>query len=373
MLEDRIEKWYNKYGKGVSVFLGVIIVGYLIFRFNIVGLFAPFIVAFIFATFLNKVVTWAQVQLKLPRSIGTIVSMLTILTGVLTVIGMLIKKLWIQVVNFTAKLPDTTDQIVAQIGGVEEKLDRIFSLSLSGIGITDLDTLVEQVMDGITSFLTSALPAIYDAAAKVPNVVIFVITMLLATFFMTKDYYIIKKFIKAQFSDTIIDKMVLMQHGIFDAIGGYLRTQVILMSLTFIICMVGLFIFGVDYALLLAVIIAIVDALPVFGSGTILIPWGVYNLLVGNLTLGVGLLCIYGVIFVVRQIMEPKILSSQIGVYALVTLMAVYVGYRVLGFIGLILGPAIVVVLQMLQNVGVLPKFKPVYKTEIEGEQDERD
>ena len=180
---------------------------------------------------------------------------------------------------------------------------------------------------------------------------------------MTKDYYKIKDFVKAQFSDTIIDRVVIMQRGMLEAIGGYLRTQVILMSMTFMICLAGLFIFRVDYALLLSVSIAIVDALPVFGSGAILWPWAIYNLLIGNFTLAVGLLCIYGVIFITRQIMEPKILSNQIGVYALVTVMAVYIGYKSMGIFGMIIGPVVVVTVQMLQNVGALPQFKPVNKS----------
>ncbi|MBQ1275014.1 MAG: AI-2E family transporter [Cellulosilyticum sp.] len=94
-----------------------------------------------------------------------------------------------------------------------------------------------------------------------------------------------------------------------------------------------------------------------------LIPWSIYNLIIGHYSLGIGLLAIYGIIFVTRQIMEPKILASQIGIYALVTVMAVYIGYRTIGFLGLIIGPAIVVIIQMLQNVGALPKFKPVKKS----------
>lgn len=130
------------------------------------------------------------------------------------------------------------------------------------------------------------------------------------------------------------------------------------MCMTFMICLVGLFIIDVPYLLLLSVVIACIDALPVFGSGTILIPWSVYNMLIGNYVLAIGLLCIYGVIFIARQIMEPRILSTQIGVYALVTAMAVYIGYKVGGIFGMIGGPIIVATFNMLQSVGAIPKFK---------------
>lgn len=372
MLEEKIESWYKAHGRKIIIVLGVLILLAIIIKLRILRLFAPFIVAWIFATLLNRVVTWANVKLKLHRGIGTILSMLTILSGVLWIIGIIVKKLWEQMINLTTRLPQITDEMVFQINQIESNLERTLRLFPVDDPLTNLDTLVEQLMDSMSSFLSSALPMAYDAVAKVPNIVLFIIAMLLATFFMTKDYYKIKAFVKAQFSDTIVDKIVIMQKGILEAIGGYVRTQVILMSVTFIICLTGLFIFGIDYALLLAVIIAIVDALPVFGSGTILIPWAVYNFLISNYSLAIGLLCIYGIIFMTRQVLEPKILSTQIGIYALVTVMAVYIGYQLIGVLGLIVGPALVVIVQMLQNVGVIPAFKLAKETKAEGDCDEK-
>lgn len=373
MLEERLERWYKGYGKKIIIILLALVCIYFIFRFRIIGLFAPFILAFIFATLLNKVVTWGSKTLHIPRGIGTIISMLTILSGILAIVVTIFRRLWEQIVNFAGTLPQSTEKIIDQINDIEQKLSTLLPMFMDSEAFSSLDDIVTELMASVSSFFSSVIPIAYDAVSKVPDIILFTIAMLLATFFMTKDYYKIKDFVKAQFSDTIVDKVVIMQRGMIEAIGGYVRTQVILMSITFTICLAGLVLFDVSYALLLAVIIAIVDALPVFGSGSILWPWGIYNLLTGNYTLGIGLFGIYGVIFVVRQIMEPKILSSQIGVYALVTLMAVYIGYKTLGFIGLILGPALVVTLQMLQNVGALPKFKPVKKTEGEENENHRD
>lgn len=372
MLEDKIEGWYKRSGRKIVIFLAVIVIVYVAFRLNVLGLAAPFIIAWLFATLLNPVVSWFAKTFKVPRGIGTILSMLSILSGILGIITMLIKKLWEQIINFASTLPVLTDEIILQINSIEEKLGEKIHILPGGQDILNLDTLIEQILDSISAFLTSAIPTIYDAISKVPEIVLFIVFMLLATFFMTKDYYRIKNFIKAQFSDTIVDRVVIMQRGMIEAIGGYIRTQVILMSMTFTICLIGLFIFHVNYALLLGVIIAFVDALPVFGSGAILIPWAIYNLLVGNYTLAVGLMCIYGIIFITRQVMEPKILSTQIGIYALVTIMAVYIGYKTIGVLGMILGPIVVVTFQMLQNVGALPQFKPVNKSEHEGDCNEK-
>ncbi len=371
MMNSKWEHWYEKIGKKILMILVVLFVLYMVVRFRIIRLFAPFILAWIFAMMLNPIVTWANKKIKIPRGIGTIFSMLFILSGILSLILLIMRKLWEQIINFKDMFPQMSAELIYQFETISEVWAKKLQMLPGSESITNIDGIIEQVMESLGSTLSSAIPTIYGGISKVPDVIIFIVMMLLATFFMTKDYYSIKDFVKAQFSDTIVDKIVIMQRGVIDAIGGYVRTQLILMSITFTVCLIGLFIFNVEYALLLSVIIAIVDALPVFGSGTVLIPWALYNMLIGHYSLGIGLLGIYAVIFVTRQVMEPRILSSQIGVYALVTIMAVYIGYKTIGFLGLIVGPALVVILQMLQNVGAIPNFKPVKKSEYKGDYNE--
>lgn len=368
MIEERLEKWYEKTGKKVAIILSVIVIGFIIIKLNIIGLFAPFILAWLFASMLNVFVSWSNKKVGIPRALGTIISMLTILSGVLGLLTLIIKKLWEQIIAIAYSFPDLTQRLLDEVNGLENKLSGLIGTGTVLGPISNLDELIQEIMDTLSNYLGTIIPVAYNAVSKVPDIILFTVVMLVATFFMTKDYYKIKDFVKAQFSDTIVDKVVIMQKGVLSAIGGYVRTQLIMMSITFCICITGLFVFRVNYALLISVIIAFVDALPVFGSGAILIPWALYNLIIGQYTLGVGLLCIYGIIFMVRQIFEPKILSTQIGVYALVTVMAVYIGYRTMGFLGLIIGPALAVILKMLQNVGALPQFKPVKKADSRGE-----
>ncbi len=350
MLDQKIEVWYNKVGKRLLGFGVIIALVYGIIKFDIVRLIAPFIVAWLFASILNPIVTWLNKKIKLPRAAGSILSMLTILSGILWFVALLVKQLWYQVIAFSTTFPEYSERFMEGFLVLEQKLG----------GSSDLDHLLEQILSGISTFLTSMIPNVYQAIIKVPNIIVFIIVMLLATFFMTKDYYTIKAFVKAQLSDTLIDKVVVMQRGMLGALGGYIRTQMILMSITFSICLIGLLLFRINYALLISSIIAVIDALPVFGSGSILIPWAIYHIVTGDYVMAVGLLGIYGIIFVMRQIMEPKILSHQIGLYALVTVMAMYIGYKAIGVFGLILGPALMVILKTLQNVGVLPQFKPI-------------
>jgi len=118
------------------------------------------------------------------------------------------------------------------------------------------------------------------------------------------------------------------------------------MSITSCIIIIGLVIIQYPYALFVGLLTAVIDALPIFGSGLVLWPWAALNFIKGNYATGAGLLLIYGVVFITRQSLEPRILGSQIGIHPLLTLMSMYIGLKLFGFIGIILGPAIVIVIK---------------------------
>lgn len=361
MLLDRIEIWYEQSGKKLLSFLlsvFFIVGGSYIFVKYILELVAPFIVAWVFAMLLNPFVTWLHKRCKLPRGIGTIVSMATILSAFLGFITLVVKQLWIQIVDFSENFAGIQREVTLFIGRVEVQIENLSERFILPDALQSLDDVIKQVMTYIGGFLDEIVSGAYTVVSKVPNVLFFIIVVFIATFFMTKDHRKIKNFFKAQVPEKTINKIILIQRGLKEALGGYVKTQLILMCFTFSICLVGLFVLGRNYVLLVALGIAVLDALPVFGSGAILIPWGIYHLIMGDYALAIGLLSIYGIIIVIRQIMEPKVLSTQIGVYALVTLMAMYAGLKTMGVFGMILGPIIMVMIKTLQTIGILPGFK---------------
>ena len=111
--------------------------------------------------------------------------------------------------------------------------------------------------------------------------------------------------------------------------------------MTFLEAFVGLSILGVNYAFILAVVIAIVDVLPILGTGTVLVPWAIFAFISSDIRLGIGLLVLYGVTLIVRQLVEPKIVGSTLGIHPLLTLASVYIGLELLGFIGIFVGPMV--------------------------------
>jgi sporulation integral membrane protein YtvI len=146
--------------------------------------------------------------------------------------------------------------------------------------------------------------------------------------------------------------------GVIKAIGGYIRAQCILMCIVSAICVTGLVILGNQYALLLGVLIAFVDALPVFGSGAFFWPWALYSIIVGNYKMAMGLAIINILVLITRQMLEPRIIGSQIGLHPVATLMSIFIGLKVFGLFGFIIGPIILVTIKALQDNGLLPAWK---------------
>jgi sporulation integral membrane protein YtvI len=165
-------------------------------------------------------------------------------------------------------------------------------------------------------------------------------------------------FIYRQLPDSWSKNLAGVKTDTFSALLGYFRALLILIGFTFIEVTLGLFILGVDYALLLGLIVAISDAIPIVGTGLVMVPWIAWNFISGNTQLGLGLLIIYILGIIMRQVMEPKIVGDQIGLHPLVTLASMYIGLEVFGVLGMIIGPVSIIILKNLQNSGVLRIWK---------------
>lgn len=140
-------------------------------------------------------------------------------------------------------------------------------------------------------------------------------------------------------------------NGIAKSLGGYLKAQAILILVSFIISLIGLYIyswvgFNIKYPLLAALGIGFIDALPILGSGTVMVPWAIISACKGDLTLGIAILVLWLIMSVIRQIIEPKIVSGQLGVHPIFTLVAMYTGFKFCGILGLFVGPIILIVLK---------------------------
>lgn len=192
--------------------------------------------------------------------------------------------------------------------------------------------MLSELSAGLTAGVTRALSAL-------PRGIFAVSVSLIAMFYFFKDYPKIVAVLMERIPERGKAWVRAVKHRLLEGMVRYLRAYLLLMFLTFAELLVGFLVLGINYAVLIALVTAILDLLPVIGVGIVLIPWAIFSFVVGETTLGIGLLILYLILYLVRQIIEPKLVSGVIGVHPLLTLFAVYAGYRLFGVAGMILGP----------------------------------
>ena len=206
---------------------------------------------------------------------------------------------------------------------------------------------LNYVSNWMSNFLTSMLTAV----SSIATVGIYTVVTILATYFICADRIYILDQIEHHFPKDWVRKMTKNIHKITKLLGGYLKAQVILIVINFVLVLIGLFSFkmfrlNVEYPLLMALLIAFSDALPILGSGTVIIPWAVICAFQGDINLAIALMILFIIISIARQLLEPKVVSNQIGIHPIFTLIAMYTGYKAIGIFGMLIGPIVIIILK---------------------------
>jgi sporulation integral membrane protein YtvI len=183
---------------------------------------------------------------------------------------------------------------------------------------------------------------------KIPLILMSVFLCLISAFFFTKDKKLIGDTIMKSLPEQLKTRLRAIQKGLLAAIGGYVRAQLTIMSVVASISILGLTILKYPYAVIMALVIALFDSMPMIGTGLVFWPWAIMNLLSGNYAFAIGLIIINAACFLARQLLEPKVLGQQIGLHPLLVLMGIYVGLKVFGIFGLFIGPVLLVIAKLV-------------------------
>lgn len=221
-----------------------------------------------------------------------------------------------------------------------------------------LDSLGEALY-GLPVLLSQwALDALTAIAQASPDILLFLVTAGIGTYFISASFPRTTAFILAQLPEGFRKRMEELSQDIKGSFGGFLRAQAILLLMTFFQLLLAFWLLEVKNPVMLAAVTAVIDALPVFGTGIVLVPWAVYSLILGSTRLGLGLLICWGLVNLVRSCAQAKLLGDQIGLNPLASLLAVYVGWRVWGVWGMLSFPILLVTLQQLNDRGVIRLWK---------------
>ena len=221
-------------------------------------------------------------------------------------------------------------------------LDKLSDADTGGALRDKIDSVVADILSGAAVKLTAFIPKFIGTMIKgFPSFLLFVLVMLISSFYFCTDLDGIHRGIMRALPNCVSDKLPSVKKRVIYTALKYLRAYILIFLMTLGELLVGFCVLGVEYALLLALVVAVIDILPVFGVGSVLIPWSAVMLISGNYYHGIGLLIIYACITVIRQIAEPKVVGGSIGLHPLLTLVAMYAGFKLLGIVGMILGPVI--------------------------------
>jgi len=309
---------------------------------------APFVFGYILSLLLNPATDFFEKKIKIPRGLSALF-LIIICILLISVLGTsLASRIGREVESFSNNLPLYVEDSKVVLANIQDWLDELLDYVPDSLRQT-YDDMLSELFKSVTSLLTTGLRVgAGGLVVRLPNIFMTIILTILSTFFFIKDKRLIRSSVFDKAPVWLKNNMNIIRSRLFGALGGYLKAQAIIMSATCTIAIVGLAILRSPYALMMGILISVIDALPVFGSGFVLWPWIVLSLIMGDFPFAIGLAIIYGCIFVTRQFLEPKVLGTQIGLHPLLTLMSMYAGVRIFNLFGFLIGPMVVLVIKAI-------------------------
>ena len=330
----------TKYRRILSLLLGGGL--FLLGLKYLLPLVLPFLLGIGTAMALTPLIRLIQQRLTLRRGVSAAITV----TGVLLMLGLILWLLARLLIHQAAGLYDRLPALIASasqgLSAFGAWAEHLADLLPGGVGDAFSDWAQEIIRSGgslASSLYERLFSLVYGFLGKLPDTVLFLLTTVLSCYFAAGELPRLRAICREHLPTKLLGHCRKLGASMKTVLGGWVRAQLILMGITFLILLCGLWILGVSFPLLPALLIALLDALPLFGTGTVLLPWGLLQLISGDFHLGLGLMVLYAAAALSRNVLEPKLLGAQVGISPLLTLFAIYTGYRLSGFAGMILLP----------------------------------
>ncbi len=347
-MEDRRPYWK------VVASLFISLIGTVVFvaaGFKLIGYFMPFVIGWVIAMIANPVVRWLEKRLKIVRKLGSAIIIILVLGLIVTGIYFGFSKAFTEIKIFIDNFPEMYRQFEEDFRQIGREFQGIFHLMPAELQ-AGWDAMVSNMDQGMADLITGisepTVTAAGNFAKRLPSVLIAVIVTVISAYIFIAERDEIILWSKKIAPSSLQKRMTMVVDNFKYAVGGYFKAQFKIMVVVALILSLGLAILQVKYVLLCAILIAMLDFLPFFGTGTAMIPWAVFKLLTGDYKLAIGLIILYATTQLVRQLIQPKLVADSMGLTPLVTLVLLYVGYKMGSVLGMILAvPAGMIVINM--------------------------
>lgn len=325
----------------VSLVFSLVVTAFVIgVGFWLLRLFLPFVIGWIISCIANPVVCWLDKKLKIRKKLGSVLMIVVVLgavVGLLYLIGSMLVK---ETGDLIQNLPVMHQEVGTQFTEIGDKLDGFLDMLPEGLknGVATLTgSLGSAVGDWVAKLSEPTVSMAGNLAKQIPTVVIGTFVVILSAYFFVADRDSVTIWIKKVVPKSIYERVAMGISNFKTAVGGYFLAQFKIMIIVWLILLIGLGLLKVEYALLLSILIAFLDFLPFFGTGTAFVPWCIYTLLTGDYLRALFLAIIYVITQVFHQMVQPKLIGDEVGLKPLPTLVFIYLGYKLGGVLWMIL------------------------------------
>ena len=296
-----------------------------------------------------------KVRGGLPRKVAVLLVMLIVFTLLITVGFFIIQGVVSELISLAESLPAKIPQWMESLDQLGQQISAQFPI----ISTENLASIIQSLSGHLTESITTIAASAVSFVTQMPAIILFIVFTIMSTYFFSVSRFSIMRNLKRQLPQSWQETAQHLYGTLAKALFGWLKAQFIILCCMFLVMFIGFTILNVHYALLIALGIAVMDALPILGSGLVMIPWIGYQLFFGSLPMGIGLALIYVLLIFTRQSIEPRVVGGQFGLPPLWTMCAMYAGFRLFGFIGLFLGP---LTLLLMYNVEKMYLQKRTYR-----------
>ena len=322
------------------------------FGIKLAVFYMPFLIAFIISLIVEPAIKFLMRKTKINRKLSSIIIFIVVFAIIIGSCTWGTISLISESTNLLQTLNIYIDKAYTQIQEVIGRLS-ITKISISNNVLNLAENASREILYKFSIWLTEFLTKLVNVITSIPTFGIYTVITILSLYFICTDKIYMLDLLEHHMPKKWVQKLGTHIKDITQSLGGYLKAEATLILVSFLISLVGLYIFkfmgmNISYPLLIALGIGFVDALPILGSGTVMVPWAIISALNGDIKLGVAIVVLWIIMSIVRQFLEPKIVSGRIGIHPIFTLIAMYTGYKLIGIMGMLVGPIVLIILKSI-------------------------
>lgn len=331
------------------LYVGLILVGlYLAFKLSI--FYMPFLIAFIISLLIEPLIRFIMKKTKMSRRTSSIIIFVIVSVIILGGLAWGIISLFSEASNLLQGLNGYFEKAHTLFQNFTNRFD-FYKINFPQEITVVLQNSTEGLLNTISVWVKNSLTVLINVVTSIPTIAIYFVITIMALYLICVDKVYILDQVEHHLPKRWVLKLGIHIRELSKTLGGYLKAEFTLILVSFVISLIGLYIlkfanFNIEFPLLMALFIGFVDALPILGSGTVMVPWAVISGLNGDLKLGIAIIVLFAIMSIIRQFLEPRLVSKHIGTHPIFTLIAMYTGFKFIGVLGMLVGPIILIIIK---------------------------